>query len=134
MGGGGFSMEPDNPLLDDFVLSHARRTPARVCFVATASGDQVTYVADFYRAFAWREDCRASDLRLFERGVADLRAHVLDQDVVYVGGGSTANLLAVWRGDRPHPRPGPGRAAGHLPFGGGGGGERLVRESGARPL
>ena len=36
MGGGGFSMEPDNPLLDDFVLSLARRQPARVCFVPTA--------------------------------------------------------------------------------------------------
>src|SRR4051794_41606440 len=120
MGGGGFSMEPDNPLLDDFVLSRARRTPARVCFVATASGDQVTYVADFYRAFAWREDCRASDLRLFERGVADLRPHVLDQDVVYVGGGSTANLLAVWRGGGPSPVAGRAGGAGARPVGGGG--------------
>ena len=96
MGGGGFSMEADNPLLDDFVLSLARRTPPRVCFVATASGDAPTYVADFYRAFAGRA-CRPSDLPLFGRRIADLRAHVLGQDVVYVGGGSTANLLAVWR-------------------------------------
>ena len=96
MGGGGFSMEPDNPLLDDFVLSLARRTPARVCFVATASGDAPAYVADFYRAFAAR-GCVASDIGLFERRIADLRAHVLAQDVVYVGGGNTASLLAAWR-------------------------------------
>jgi dipeptidase E len=96
MGGGGFSMEPDNPLLDDFVLSLARRERPRVCFVATASGDEHAYVTGFYRAFAPR-DCRLSDLGLFERRIADLRAHVLAQDVVYVGGGSTANLLAVWR-------------------------------------
>ena len=96
MGGGGFSMEPGNPLLDDFVLSLARRTPPRVCFVATASGDAPTYVADFYRAFAVR-DCRPSDVPLFARRIADLRTHVLGQDVVYVGGGNTANLLAVWR-------------------------------------
>jgi peptidase E len=96
MGGGGFSMEPDTPLLDDFVLSLAREPTPRVCFVATASGDSPQYVRDFYRAFAPR-DCRPSDLALFDRRIADLRAFVLEQDVVYVGGGSTANLMAVWR-------------------------------------
>jgi peptidase E len=45
LGGGGFSMEPDNPLLDDFVLSLSRRQPARVCFLPTASGDSPTYIA-----------------------------------------------------------------------------------------
>ena len=54
MGGGGFSMEPENPLLDQFVLSLARTAPARVCFVPTASGDDDGYVADFYRAFSGR--------------------------------------------------------------------------------
>jgi peptidase E len=98
MGGGGFSMEPENPLLDDFVLSLARRADRipRVTFVATASGDAPAYVADFYRAFASR-DCRLSDIALFERRIADLRAHVLAQDAIYVGGGNTASLLATWR-------------------------------------
>src|SRR4051794_25764999 len=96
MGGGGFSMEPDNPLLDDFVLSLARREAARIAFVATAGGDAAPYVADFYRAFAAR-GCQPSDVGLFDRRIADLRAHVLAQDVVYVGGGNTASLLAVWR-------------------------------------
>lgn len=96
MGGGGFSMEPDNLLLDEHVLSLTRTTRPRVCFVPTASGDAESYVASFYRAFSTL-DCRATDLRLFERDVADLRSYLLAQDVVYVGGGSTANLLAVWR-------------------------------------
>jgi len=96
MGGGGFSMEPDNPLLDDHVLSLARSSPARVCFVPTASGDDAGYVAGFYRAFAPR-DCRPSDLQLFPRTIGDLEAFVLAQDVIYVGGGNTANMLAVWR-------------------------------------
>ena len=63
MGGGGFSMEPENPLLDRFVLGLARRRPARVCFVATAGGDADGSVARFYRAFA-AYDCRPSDLAL----------------------------------------------------------------------
>ncbi len=96
-------MEPENPLLDDFVLSLARRTPARVCFVPTASGDAPANVARFYRAMSGR--CVPTDLTLFSSsafprnppGDVDLAAFVAAQDVFYVGGGSTANLLALWR-------------------------------------
>ena len=107
LGGGGFSMEPDNPALDDFVLglvdperlrppdgAGAPRRP-RVCFVPTASGDAQGYVDRFHEAFDDRAE--TSVLRLFQREQADLRDFVLSQDVVYVSGGSTANLLAVWR-------------------------------------
>jgi peptidase E len=90
MGGGGFSNEPENPLLDEFVLSLARHPRPRVCFVPTASGDAEGYIARFYRSFAALE-CRPSDLRLFFRELGDLESFVLAQAVVYVGGGSTAN-------------------------------------------
>jgi dipeptidase E len=96
MGGGGFSMEPDNPRLDAFVLSLARTERPRVCFVPTASGDSERYVRDFYRAFA-AHDCRPADLALFDRTVDDLEAFVLAQHVIYVGGGNTASALGVWR-------------------------------------
>jgi dipeptidase E len=97
MGGGGFSMEPGNPLLDAYVLGRARRPRPRVCFVATASGDAPAYVASFYRELGRHHDAVLTDLGLFDRSVADLRGFVLEQDVVYVGGGNTASLLAVWR-------------------------------------
>lgn len=92
-------MEPDNPLLDDFLLSLARRragSPPRVCFVPTASGDAEGYVERFLASFTPAR-AEASVLRLFGREHEDLRAFVLEQDVLYVGGGNTANLLAVWR-------------------------------------
>ncbi|HWA76901.1 MAG TPA: peptidase E [Polyangiaceae bacterium] len=103
MGGGGFSMEPDNPLLDDFVLSLSARQPARVCFLPTASGDSAGYVAKFYRALSGR--CVASDITLFGSPALprrparsdELRAVMAEQDIFYVGGGNTANLLAIWR-------------------------------------
>jgi peptidase E len=96
MGGGGFSMEPDNPLLDEFVLSLARSSRPRVCFLPTASGDDDRYIMNFYRAFA-ALGCRPGDLRLFDRSVLDLESFIHAQDVIYVGGGNTANMLAVWR-------------------------------------
>ena len=63
----------------------------------TASGDSPEYVANFFRVFSAHHDCEPSDRGLFNRTVADLRAFVLAQDVVWVGGGNTASLLAVWR-------------------------------------
>lgn len=97
MGGGGFSMEPDNPLLDDYLLSlaPAGRKP-RICFVPTASGDSEGYSERFLAAFG-SERAEATVLSLFNRTVADLDTFVLQQDIIYVGGGNTANLLAVWR-------------------------------------
>jgi dipeptidase E len=99
MGGGGFSMEPENPLLDEAVLDLARRVRGRdrprVCFLATASGDAEGYIADFHAAFDDRSE--ASHLALFVRTVEDIGGFLLDQDVIYVGGGNTANMLAVWQ-------------------------------------
>jgi len=89
-------MEPDNLLLDRGVLSLADSSRPRVCFLPTASGDAEGYVAGFYRAFA-ALDCRPTDLQLFTRTVSNLEAFVLSHDVIYVGGGNTASMLAVWR-------------------------------------
>jgi dipeptidase E len=96
MGGGGFSMEPENPLLDDYVLPLARSPRPRVCFLPTASGDSEGYCFRFYESFS-RRDCVPGHLSLFVRKPGDLREFVLEQDVIYVGGGNTVNLLAVWR-------------------------------------
>lgn len=96
-GGGGFSMESGNPLLDDYVLGLCSSERPRVCFLPSASGDADHYVVRFYRAFA-AERCESSHVSLFrrEQGPQDLRAHLLAQDLIYVGGGSMVNLLAVW--------------------------------------
>lgn len=95
--GGGFSTDEDG-LLDDWLLRHARVTRPKVCFVPTASGDAPAYIDQFLSAFKPR-NCGPSVLSLFRRELDDeaLRTFLLSQDVVYVGGGNTANLLAVWR-------------------------------------
>lgn len=95
MGGGGFSMEPENPLLDDFVLSLTGKARPVVCFLPTASGDSSDYLVNFYRAFAGRAE--ATDLALFRRSARDVGAVLRAADVIYVGGGNTASMLAIWR-------------------------------------
>jgi dipeptidase E len=97
-GGGGFSMEWGNTLLDDHVLALTGVQHPRVCFLPTASGDADHYVVRFYRAFP-ASRCDPSHISLFRRetGVGDPRAHLLAQDLIYVGGGSLVSLLGTWR-------------------------------------
>jgi dipeptidase E len=96
-GGGGFSMEAGNPLLDEYVLGLTGAARPRVCFLPSASGDADHYVVRFYRAFA-ADRCEASHVSLFrrEQGPEDLRDHLLSQDLIYVGGGSVVSMLGVW--------------------------------------
>jgi dipeptidase E len=101
LGGGGFSMEKDGSLLDDYVLSLADAPRPRVCFLPTASGDADHYVVRFYRRFS--PTCDASHVSLFRRdqgtgGVEDdLASHLLSQDLIYVGGGNVVSMLGAWR-------------------------------------
>ena len=80
-GGGGFSMERGNTLLDDYVLRLARERSSgerpKVCFLPTASGDADHYIVRFYRAFS-PELCEPSHVSLFRRecAVEDVREHL----------------------------------------------------------
>jgi dipeptidase E len=96
MGGGGFSMEPDNPLLDLYILGQVEKTKPKVCFVPTASGDSDDYISRFFNAFE-KHNCVPSHLSLFRPPSRDLEAYVMDKDIIYVGGGSTKNLLVLWK-------------------------------------
>ena len=95
LGGGGFLMEPDNPVLDLYVLRQARTANPAVTFLCTARGDADFNVVKFYKAFT-SYGCHAAHLPLFER-TPKLREYLLRQDVIYVGGGNTKSMLAVWR-------------------------------------
>lgn len=74
----------------------AGRAP-RVCFLATACGDNSDLIRNFYDAAQLR-GLHASHLALFAMpNVEDMREHLLGQDVIWVWGGSVAGLLAMWR-------------------------------------
>jgi peptidase E len=98
MGGGGFTMETANPLLDDFVLSLSRAREPRILFLPTASGDTTPQINAFKARFHGRT-CVPEHLSLFRlrETKQPLRELVHGQDILYVGGGSMRNLLAIWR-------------------------------------
>lgn len=96
MGGGGFLMEPENPLLDRYILQQAGKDKPKICYIGTASGDAGSMIESFYKFFN-EENCVPSHLSLFKPPVRDLESYVLEKDIIYVGGGNTKNLLALWK-------------------------------------
>ena len=81
-------------LLD--ALAITGRTRPRVCLVYTASGDAATYYAASYEAFN-AAGCDVTELKLFPQPSENFEERLATSDLVWVGGGSVANLLALWR-------------------------------------
>jgi dipeptidase E len=98
MGGGGFTAGTDDPALDELVLRLTGRPRPRLCLLPTAGGDSEHQIRRFYETYGDRL-CEPSHISLFRLGrhPVPLREHLLAQDVIYVGGGSMVNLLAIWR-------------------------------------
>lgn len=96
VGGALLLPETGNVAMERYFLDVCGKAKPRVCFVPTASGDDVTYVARFYETYA-RFGVALDVLRFFRRTPADLRDYLLAFDVVHVGGGNTRSMLATWR-------------------------------------
>lgn len=96
IGGGGFTHEPENPLLDLYVLNQSHSKNPKICLLPTANSNPELYTTYFEKSFA-RFECRPSSLSLFAPHTADIADFLLSQDVIYVGGGNTKSMLALWR-------------------------------------
>ncbi len=96
MGGGGLTMTPDNLLLDQYILSLSQKEKPKICFLGTASGDQESDLAQFYDTHKTLQSL-PSHLSLFKPHTQNFEDLLLEQDIIYVGGGSTFNLLCLWR-------------------------------------
>jgi len=78
-----------------YIISLISKKRPRICFIPTASGDSSFYKLNFYRAFS-KLDCVTSHIDFFSR-TENLEEKVLTQDIIYVGGGNTKSMLAVWK-------------------------------------
>jgi dipeptidase E len=94
IGGGGFGRNPKNLDIESYVIDNARVSRPKICFIPTATGEDKSYIVNFYKAFS-KLHCIPSHLEFFAR-TPDLRNLILDQDIVFVGGGNTKSMLAVW--------------------------------------
>ena len=95
VGGGSFRTDPGNAL-DTWLLARTGKPRPKVAFLPTASGDQELAIEAFTRSFLER-GALPTVVRLFVRDVIDLSALLLEQDLILVSGGNTANQQAVWQ-------------------------------------
>lgn len=96
IGGGGFLTRNNNLAMERYILGQCPVASPRVCFVNTASSEEPGNIVGFYQAFNGL-DVIPSHLSLFNPATEDLAGFVLEKDIVYVGGGNTRSLLALWR-------------------------------------
>lgn len=95
--GGNFYVKPwQPPTLQRHLLQLAGVASPRICLLATATGDNPADIEMFYRHLG-QHDCRLSHLNLFNPGTDDFERLFLSQNIIYVGGGATRNLIAIWR-------------------------------------
>ena len=95
IGGGGFGRSPGEGLIEKYILDQSEKDVPNICFIPTATGDNEAYKVNYYSTFS-KLDCSPSHLDFFKR-TPDLKELILKQDVIFVGGGNTKSMLAVWK-------------------------------------
>ncbi len=95
IGGGGFGRNPGEGLIENYILQQVDKETPSICFIPTATGDDEGYKNNFYSTFT-KLNCNPSHLDFFKR-TPDLEELINDQDVIFVGGGNTKSMLAVWK-------------------------------------
>ena len=95
IGGGGFGANPGQGIIEEYILKQTKKKNPKICFIPTATGDNEAYKVNYYSTFT-NLDCCPSHLDFFKR-TPDLNELILNQDAIFVGGGNTKSMLAVWR-------------------------------------
>ena len=98
LGGGGFGSSLENLNLDEYLLSLCAASRPKVCFIPTASGDSLDYIAKFESAYQ-SLNAQTSVFQLFrsQTWTGTPEEMLLDQDLIFVGGGSTMNMMLLWQ-------------------------------------
>src|SRR5260221_12132513 len=92
----GTDIDPENPLLDLYILAQSNKIEPKICLLPTASGDNNGYINMFYSIFK-RYPCKVSHLSLFRPHTADMEDFLLNQDIIFVSGGQSKTMLGAWR-------------------------------------
>ena len=95
IGGGGFGRNPGNGTIEKYILDQSDKNRPNICFIPTATGDDESYKVSYYATLT-KLNCTPTHIDFFKRTIK-LEKHISNQDIVFVGGGNTKSMLAVWR-------------------------------------
>ncbi|OUT42745.1 MAG: peptidase E [bacterium TMED6] len=94
IGGGGFGRNPNKPIIEDYIVNLSPAKKPKIAFFPTASAENIQYIVNFYTAFT-QLNCSPKDISLFKK-TPDLESVIDEADIIYVGGGNTKSMLAVF--------------------------------------
>ena len=95
IGGGGFGRNPNHNKIEKYILGQSNKANPNIVFIPTASAEDKSYIVNFYSCFS-KLECRPSHINFFQR-TPRLNSIINQADIIYVGGGNTKSMLAVWR-------------------------------------
>ena len=95
IGGGGFGRNPNHRKIEKYILDLTGKEKPNVVFFPTASAENQAYIIQFYKCFT-KMSCEPSHVTFFQR-TPRLDSIINKADVIYVGGGNTKSMLAVWQ-------------------------------------
>ena len=95
IGGGGFGRNPNHRKIEKYILELTGKEKTNVVFFPTASAENQAYIIQFYKCFT-KMSCEPSHVTFFQR-TPRLDSIINKADVIYVGGGNTKSMLAVWQ-------------------------------------
>ena len=95
IGGGGFGRNPNHRKIEKYILDLTGKEKPNIVFFPTASAEDKGYIVNYYKCFT-KLNCDPSHVTLFQR-TPRLDSIINKADVIYVGGGNTKSMLAVWR-------------------------------------
>jgi len=95
IGGGGFGRNPNQPIIEKYIIDSCSIAKPNICFIPTASAEDKAYTVRYYESFS-KFNCKLTHLNFFQR-TPRLDSIINKQDIIYVGGGNTKSMLAVWK-------------------------------------
>ena len=95
IGGGGFGRSVKDLRIEKYILRLSKKEKPNICFIPTATGDNDAYKVNYYDVFT-KLECKPTHIDFFKRTI-DLSSHIAEQDIIFVGGGNTKSMLAVWK-------------------------------------
>ncbi len=95
IGGGGFGRTVKDLRIEEYILNLSNKERPNICFIPTATGDNDSYKVNYYDVFT-KFNCNPTHIDFFKRTI-DLSSHIPEQDIIFVGGGNTKSMLAVWK-------------------------------------
>ena len=95
IGGGGFGRNPNEPVIEDYIVNLSSAKKPKIAFFPTASAENIQYIVNFYTAFT-KLNCSPKNISLFQK-TPDLESIIDESDIIYVGGGNTKSMLAVFK-------------------------------------